>query len=53
MEDAVSVIRCKDCKNSFLVIDQDGRKLILCTEMGRRGLKEDDFCSYGTQRKSV
>jgi hypothetical protein len=42
---------CKDCRFSFRLTDQDGNKLLLCTEMGRRGLKEDDFCSYGERMK--
>lgn len=43
----VKVVRCRDCANSFRITDQDGEKLLLCTVMCRRGLKESDFCSYG------
>jgi hypothetical protein len=42
---------CKDCKYSFRLTTQDGEKLLLCTEMGKRGLREDDFCSYGERMK--
>lgn len=45
--DTVKVVRCRDCANSFRVTDQDGNKRLCCTEIGRRGLKESDFCSYG------
>lgn len=47
LTDTVKVVRCHDCANSFRVTDQDGEKLLLCTVMCRRGLKESDFCSYG------
>lgn len=49
--DAVPVIRCAECKYSFVVTDQDGKRQLLCTEIGKRGLKDDDFCSCGKARK--
>ena len=48
--DAVPVVRCKECKYSFRLTDQDGNRKLLCTEIGKRGLAEDDFCSYGKRR---
>lgn len=49
--DAVPVIRCGVCVHSFGVTGLDGTRQLSCTEIGRRGLKEDDFCSYGKLRK--
>lgn len=49
--DAVPVIRCPDCKYSFIVTDQDGGRHLCCAEHGRRDMKDDDFCSYGELRK--
>ncbi len=48
-DDLVRVVRCKDCCNSFRLTDQDGNKLILCTKIGSRDMKENDFCSYGKE----
>ena len=45
--DAVPVIRCKVCGHSFWLTDERGRRLLCCTEMGKRGLQEDSFCSFG------
>lgn len=42
-----ALCRCKDCIYSFRLTDQDGNKLLLCMEMAKRGLRDDDFCSYG------
>ena len=44
---------CKDCKYSFRLTTQDGEKLLLCTEMGKRGLAENAFCYYGEWRKDT
>lgn len=49
--DAVIVIRCSECVHSFGVTDQDGRRQLCCTEIGKRGLRDDDYCSFGKRRK--
>lgn len=48
--DTVAVVRCRDCRNSFAVTDQDGVRLLMCTEMGRRGIEPDGYCNYGKRR---
>ena len=45
--DAVPVIRCKACGHSFWLTDERGRRMLCCTEIGKRGLQEDSFCSFG------
>lgn len=45
--DAVPVVRCRNCLYSFKFTDADGNKRLLCTEIGRRGIDPDGFCSYG------
>ena len=45
--DMVAVVRCRNCKNSFTLTDQDGLRLLMCTEIGRRGIDPDGFCNYG------
>lgn len=49
--DVVEVIRCADCKYSFVVTHLDGKRQLSCTEIGKRNLKDNDFCSYGKLRK--
>lgn len=49
--DAVPVIRCAECAFSFGVTDQDGKRQLCCTEIGKRGLRDDDYCSFGKRRK--
>lgn len=47
---AVDVVYCAECAHSFGVTGEDGKRLLLCTEVGRRGLRDDDFCSYGRRQ---
>lgn len=49
--DAVSVVRCKDCKHK--VTTEDGEYNphdIVCAYWDSDGLEETDFCSYGERR---
>jgi len=46
-------VTCGECRFSFGLTDQSGTRKLLCTEMGRRGLSESDFCSLGRRRKST
>ena len=43
----VEVVRCKACGHSFWLTDERGRRMLCCTEIGKRGLSEDSFCSFG------
>ena len=45
---APTIICCGQCVHSFGVTGLDGKRKLSCTEIGRRGLKDTDFCSYGT-----
>ena len=45
--DAVPVVRCKACGHSFWLTDERGRRMLCCTEIGKRGLSEESFCSFG------
>ena len=45
-EDAVRVVRCKDC--IFRDGNTPGQPNIMCGNM-----KDDDFCSYGERRSNV
>ena len=45
--DAVEVVRCKDCASSW---SQPYTDLLVCCALGCRGMKPDDFCSYGKRR---
>lgn len=49
--DVVEAIRCPACAFSFGLTDQDGRRQLCCTEIGKRGLRDDDYCSFGKRRK--
>ena len=44
------VVHCRDCLYSFAVTNQDGLRLLMCTEIGRRGIDPDGFCNYGKRR---
>lgn len=46
-------VTCGECRFSFGLTSQSGQRQLLCTEMGRRGLSESDFCSLGRRRKST
>lgn len=46
-------VTCDECRFSFGLTSQSGQRQLLCTEMGRRGLSESDFCSLGRRRKST
>ena len=47
--DFVQVVRCKDCKHSY--IDIEGNRI--CNTDGYTGIivKDNDYCSYGERRK--
>ena len=49
---AVPVVRCGECIHSFVFTSAAGNSSLLCTEIGRRGLSGDDYCSFGERRKS-
>lgn len=49
--DAVPVVRCKDCKHCFGLTDAKGIRKLLCTEIGKRGLSENDYCSFGVRAR--
>lgn len=51
-QQADTLVRCGQCRNSFVFTDLRGNSALLCTEMGRRGLSETDFCSLGRRRDS-
>lgn len=42
-----TIICCGQCVHSFGITGLDGERKLSCTEIGRRGLKDTDFCSYG------
>lgn len=46
MEDAVCVVRCKDCENAIDI----GKEYLLCPMIDYR-VKADFFCAYGERRK--
>lgn len=46
-----TIVRCGQCRNSFVFTDLSGKSSLLCTEIGRRGLSEQDYCSFGRRRK--
>lgn len=50
--DLVRVVRCGSCRFSFIFTDLSGKSSILCTEIGRRGLSDRDYCSFGRRRES-
>lgn len=52
LNDAVPVVRCKDCKHSF---ERSERKPFGCYLHGKNGITlhdGDDFCSYGERKES-
>ena len=52
LNDAVPVVRCKDCKHSF---ERSGRKPFGCYLHGKNGITlhdGDDFCSYGERKEN-
>lgn len=52
LNDAVPVVRCKDCKHSF---ERNGRKPFGCYLHGKNGITlhdGDDFCSYGERKEN-
>lgn len=56
--DAVEVVRCKDCKHSYINKYSAGSGVVLCRlwteslEIINFVMNPDDFCSYG-ERKDV
>ena len=46
-------VTCGECRFGFGLTTQKGEHQLLCTEIGRRGLTESDFCSLGCRRKST
>ena len=52
LNDAVPVVRCKDCKHSF---ERSERKPFRCYLHGKNGITlhdGDDLCSYGERKES-
>lgn len=51
-QQADTLVRCGQCLNSFVFTDIHGNSGLFCTEIGRRGLSETDYCSFGRRRNS-
>lgn len=47
--DAVSVVRCKDCKKAHMMLDFDG--LYSCNGQRKPLHDPDDFCRYGERKE--
>lgn len=45
------VIRCKDCKWSYLYYAVNGKWYCHCLETGAAGRTEDDYCSYAEREE--
>ena len=50
--DAVSVVRCKECKWADWYKTADGEQFCYCMETDNGGRTADDFCSYGEREES-
>ena len=49
--DVVEVVRCRECKNCEIVIDQFDNDWYFCTNTKDNAeVKPDDFCSYGERK---
>ena len=58
--DAVQVVRCRDCKYSYIFEPWEGKNAVrYCNQLRRAYVKDsdlpvydDDFCSHGERRES-
>ena len=49
--DVAEVVRCKDCKESF--ITRDGKLRCECLYPALSWVEPDDFCSYGERKEGA
>ena len=53
VEDAVLVVRCKDCKYMHIITEQSGKQHFHCQiSYGLPEVRETDFCNYGERKTS-
>ena len=57
--DAVSVVRCRECKHAYINSFSDASGVALCRLLAKRAegiqivMQQDDFCSYGERKEGA